>query len=381
MKLLTSLFWILTLFFFSAHKIYAVTNPFEVPNNKIGIHILSSSEIDLAAEMVNGNGGDWGYVVIPIQTNDKNLEKWQKFMDDAKRLHIIPIIRISTMSDYFNRILWSKPSFYEIMDFANFLNSLNWPTKNRYVIIFNEPNRADEWGGMPNADEYARILNYAVDVFKSKSEDFFIISAGLDNASIDAEGKSIDQYNFLKLMNKSVPGIFNKIDGFASHSYPNPGFKQSPFFSTSRNIYSFSYERDLIYFFSGKKLPIFITETGWSSNKLDKKTIIKYFKYALENVWIDNYIVTVSPFLLQATETYSEFSFINSNDKELFDFFQGIQKIKGQPILSVKFNDTKILSTTSPLSTDNIILNQESFRKLKLDLNSLGKITKWLLKI
>ncbi|MBI2031096.1 MAG: hypothetical protein HYT08_00620 [Candidatus Levybacteria bacterium] len=381
MKILALTLWIFTLLTFSTSRAYSASSPFDTPNNKIGIHILSPLEINLASEMVNGNGGDWGYVVIPIQVRDKDLKKWQQFMDDARRLHVTPIIRIGTTSDYFNTVSWSKPSFYEIVDFANFLSSLDWPTKNRYIIVFNEPNRADEWGGNPSAQEYAEILDFTVDVFKSKSEDFFIISAGLDNASIDIEGKSINQYNFLRLMEQSIPGIFNKIDGMASHSYPNPGFKQSPFISTSRNIYSFSYEQDLIYSLSGRKLPIFITETGWSAKELDKNAIKKYFEYALNNVWIDNYIVTISPFLLQASETYAEFSFVNSNERELFNLFQNMQKVKGEPFLSSLVDNVNILNSESPLQDNNSIVPEPLKEESRIDLRPLGKITKWLLRI
>jgi len=369
----------ITFSFFLVPEAYSL-DPFERPNNRIGIHILSPSEISLAASMVNGGGGDWGYVVIPIQANDKDIKKWQQFMNEAKKLHIIPIIRIATTSDYFDTASWYQPSFYDIVDFSNFLNSLVWPTKNRYVIIFNEPNRADEWGGNPNAEEYAKILSYAVDVFKAKSEDFFIISAGLDNAA-NEDGKSISSYNFLKLMNKAVPGIFNKIDGFASHSYPNPGFKQSPFISTPHNIYSFSYEQDLIYSLSGRKLPIFITETGWSSKEVSRKIIKSYFEYALNNVWIDNYIVVISPFLLQASGPYSDFSFINDDERELYDFFQNLEKVKGRPLLSYSSTNIEVSNSVSPFGDESGKISKASIDAPKINLKILKEITKWLLKI
>ena len=109
---------------------FAIENPLSSPNNKIGVHILFASEINKAAELVNSNGGDWGYVVIPIQSGDRDLEKWQKFMNDARKLHVIPIIRLATEGDYFNTSVWRKPSEEDVLDFANFLNSLEWPVKN-----------------------------------------------------------------------------------------------------------------------------------------------------------------------------------------------------------------------------------------------------------
>src|SRR3990167_5699753 len=194
-------------------SLLAIYDPQSVPNNKFGIHILFPEEIGEAAALVNSSGGDWGYVTIPIRASDKNLKKWQTFMDECKKHHLIPLIRIATEGDYFINGSWEIPSKYYVIDFANFLNSLNWPTKNRYVIIFNETNRGDEWGGIPDAAEYAQILDYAVGIFKQRSDKFFIIMGGLDNASVDIYQKSVNQFNYMRQMNDEVPGIFGKIDG------------------------------------------------------------------------------------------------------------------------------------------------------------------------
>src|SRR4030067_1844688 len=263
-----SLVFLFLIFFLSfPEKIFAV-DPLSVQNNKFGVHILFPSELKDAAKLVNSNGGDWGYVTIPIQANDKDLNKWQVFMDDAKMLHLIPIIRLATNGDYFNTKVWEKPEDENILDFANFLNSLDWPTKNRYVVIFNEVNRANEWGGSANPKEYAKILQYAVTTFKSKSDEFFILSAGLDNAAGTTKD-SINEYDFMHQMNESVPGIFDQIDGIASHSYPNPGFSQPPTQISSNSIHSFKSEKQLADSLSNNKsLPVFITETGWSSSVL-----------------------------------------------------------------------------------------------------------------
>src|ERR1035437_1768497 len=141
---------LLMLTFSNLNTAHAIYDPTSTLNNKFGIHILFPAELSDAAPLVNSNGGDWGYVAIPMQASDRDLDKWQSFMDDCARRHLIPIIRLATTGDYFNKSSWSQPSNYDVLDFANFLNSLNWPTKNRYVIIFNEPNRGDEWDGTPN---------------------------------------------------------------------------------------------------------------------------------------------------------------------------------------------------------------------------------------
>src|ERR1035437_9417263 len=88
-------------------KTYATYDPHSVANNIFGIHILFPEELNEAAKLVNSNNGDWGYVTIPIQASDKNIDKWQKFMDDCKRYHLIPILRLATSGDYFKQSSWS----------------------------------------------------------------------------------------------------------------------------------------------------------------------------------------------------------------------------------------------------------------------------------
>lgn len=313
---------------------FAIEDPLSLQNNKIGVHILFPQEIDMAADLVNASGGDWGYVVIPVQAGDRDLNKWQKFMDDARKLHVIPIVRLATEGDYFNTTVWRKPSGNDVLDFANFLNSLDWPVKNRYVVVFNEVNRSDEWEGNLDPEEYAKILNLAVLTFKSLNKDFFIISGGLDNAAPNIAGKYMNEYDYMVAMDNAVPGIFGLIDGLGSHSYPNPGFKQPPYLLTKQSICSFSFEKELADRLGNKNLPVFITETGWSKEVLSENQIAQYFKYALEHVWSDKSIVTVSSFLLKAgTKPFSWFSLEDESGKinEIYLSIAKLPKTKGNP--------------------------------------------------
>jgi len=337
MKKFLLIFATITLFFqASISSAYAIENPFSYFNNKTGIHILFPEEISNAADLVNSSGGDWGYVTIPIQSGDKDVEKWQGFMDRAKELHIIPIIRLATEGDYFNTKVWRKPNENDIIDFANFLDSLEWPTKNRYIIVFNEVNRGDEWGGAVNAEEYTRLLAYAINVFKSKNQDFFMINAGLDNAAPSQLPEYQNEYIYLTEMNEAVPGIFNQLDGFSSHSYPNPGFSQPPGLISKMSISSFDFERNLLKTMSTKNLPIFITETGWSGEKISDLVRADYFQSAFKGAWSDRQIVAVTPFLLKANGAFQEFSFLNEDGSPTlqYEMLKSLSKVRGMPALS-----------------------------------------------
>ncbi|MBU4017201.1 hypothetical protein KJ980_00525 [Patescibacteria group bacterium] len=317
---------------------FAIQNPFASFNNKFGIHILFPEELSKAAELINSSGGDWGYVIIPIQAGDKDIVKWQQFMDSAKQNHIIPILRLATEGDYFNTKVWRKPKETDIVDFANFLNSLDWPVKNKYIVVFNEVNRGDEWGGSVNSVEYANLLAYAINVFKSKNQDFFMISSGLDNAAPQAPPQFKNEYIYLKEMNDAVPGIFNQIDGLSSHSYPNPAFSAPPSLSGKMGIDSFTYERALIRTMSAKNLPVFITETGWSTDAISPDTQAIYYQEAFRDAWSDTGIVAITPFLLKANGSFSEFSFLDEDGKPTaqYQMIKSLPKIHGLPVLNQK---------------------------------------------
>lgn len=362
---------------------YALEDPRSTINNIYGVHILFPEEIQEAARLVNSNGGDWGYVTIPIQSGDRNLLKWQKFMDDARSLHVIPIIRVATEGDYFNTKNWRKPTEEDVVDFANFLNSLDWPVKNLYIIVFNEVNRGDEWGGSPNPDEYAQILSFAVSAFKTLNQDFFIISAGMDNASVNIDQISINQFDFLKQMNSSVPGIFDRIDGIASHSYPNPAFSQPPSNQSSKSVASFRYEKNLIQQFSSKNLPVFITETGWSNSLISGEKIASYLKDSFNFVWNDQDIIAVTPFLLRANlGPFTVFSLLNIDGSESLPYkaILELPKKKGAPVLAQKVLGQQNLK-------DDFLPVKNFSKKKQLPLNqvfvpvSVKTLLRWLMKI
>lgn len=385
MKITLSFLVAFFVFLSGGNAIDAIEDPLAIPNNRFGVHILFREELDQAADLVNSNGGDWGYITIPIQAGDKDLVKWQKFMDNAKKLHVIPIIRLATENYYFDTKVWRKPIDADVLDFANFLNALDWPTLNRYIVVFNEPNRADEWGGEVNANEYAHILNYAVEIFKSKYSDFFIISAGLDNAAENIEGESQNQYSFMQEMESGVPKVFNQVDAIASHSYPNPGFKQPPWVLTRRSIASFIYEKRLADLLGNKDLPVFITETGWSKDEVAQAQIASYYQEAFKSVWSDNNIVAVTPFILSAGNgAFAQFSLTTENGDRSEDYkaLRAILKIKGNPKLKEDvtkdfssknlFLPTRDFSNYKEPDNDSLVRNKEA---------SATKLVKWILKI
>jgi len=316
---------------------FALYDPLSRPNNMMGIHILFNSELGESAEFVNSKGGEWGYVTIPIQMGDYDLIKWQSFMDEARSKKVIPIIRLVTDPYWANTHVWRKPQTDDIIDMANFLNSLVWPTENRYVIVFNEMNRYDEWGGQaPNPQEYADILDTTINIFKERSQDFYMIMGGLDNAAPNEIGKYMDSYVYLQKMAEYKPEVFKKMDAFSSHSYPNPGFSMPPSDNLPEGTSTYKFEYDFIANIAGQKKPVFITETGWDNTKVSDETIAQYYKETFENIWgkDKDKIVAVTPFLLRSHGGFDQFSFIKNEQKTpYYTVLYNLPKIAGNPVL------------------------------------------------
>ncbi len=356
----------------------AIYDPSSLPNNKFGIHILYPAELNDAAKLVNSSGGDWGYLTVPIQAGDKDLVKWQNFMDEARNHHIIPIIRLATEGDYFNTKVWRKPTPSDVLDFSNFLTSLSWPIKNKYIVVFNEVNRADEWGGKVDPADYAQVLSYAVTSFKSKSSDFFILPSGMDNASVNSSD-AMNEYSFFSSMNQSVPGIFNQVDGISSHSYPNPGFSMPSSFLSAKSIDTFYFEKKYLEGLSSKSLPVFITETGWDQEKNSRQNISLFYKEAFEAVWNDQSVIAVTPFIFSAgTPPFSKFSFIDKEGapNEIYLAYSSLGKKRGTPLIA---SEHKVLSASLPRNLPTKNFSQTSTADTKA-LEKLRKILKTIFK-
>lgn len=377
MRKILSLIFTLSFFLFTlSFDAYAIYDPLSVSNNRVGVHVLSPDELESATKLVNNDGeGEWGYITVPIQAGDRDQTKWTRFMKRAAELKVIPIIRVAT---YANGKSWVKPGSGDLIDFANFLNELPWPTQNRYVIIFNEVNRPDEYGGVVSPEEYADILNNAIDIFKSRSDKFFILPAGLDNAAPNTKGY-IRHDVYLQRMYNQQKEIFNRIDGWTSHAYGNPGFTTSPALSGSNKADSFLYDLNLLKKYTKKKLPVFITETGWS-NSLPKSTVASFYQYAFTHLWSNEQVVAITPFLLMAgTPPFDKFSLLSKGGQQTpaYDAIASFAT-KGQPKLEPLSTPTPTpsLVITSPPSEGG---DQEGVLSASINNQSvLEKLFAWL---
>lgn len=329
-------FLLLLLIFIFPPQVHAIYDPLSVPNNRYGIHIVDTNDLPDLSALVNTTGGDWGYVTMVLSDSERDHDRWQNIFNEMRRLHMIPIVRLATHIENGN---WAKPQkdrFYEVV---KLLNSLNWPTENRYVILYNEPNHANEWGGTIDPSDYAATFVQFAKELKAASSDFFILPAGLDASSAD------DEASFITQMIASKPEMLTLMDGWTSHSYPNPGFSGSPYARGRGTLSTFDWELSFLSSLGlTKTLPVFITETGWEHEEgkvtvpglLSSDQVAANMLVAASSVWQDPRIVAITPFIYN----YQDVPFDHFSWKQLggggfyseYPAYQSIRKIKGTPI-------------------------------------------------
>ena len=332
MKKILTILISFVLFFSMDFCVFAENSPQAVPNNEFGIHITDEKNLTDAAALVNSSGGDWGYVTFVITEAERDHDRWQQIFDQMRRLHLIPIVRIATKAD---GDTWKAPTDAEINNWIAFLNSLNWVIQNRYVTIANEPNHSSEWGGTVDPAAYGTYLNNFALKLHAASPDFFVLPAGLD-ASAKNTVSTMDEATFLKKMLAAEPSLFDNLDGWVSHSYPNPGFSGKETDTGRGTVGTFDWELNFLKSLGvSKNLPVFITETGWSNQIIDPSKITAMYDFAFKNVWNDPRVVAVTPFILNYPQApFSEFSWKKS-DGTFYPYYSGVQqisKIAGVPV-------------------------------------------------
>lgn len=285
------------------------------PNNKIGMYVSNSADdIKAAAKLINSNGGKWGYVLLTMDISDRNKSNWQSLFDAAAKSSLIPIVQVFNNNN-------CNPDKMDFKGLAATLNSVKWPSSHRYISIFNEMNAKDYWCQRIAPEEYAKALNNAIKAFKDKSGNFFIMP-GAFNSSARTQDRYLDESSYLLRMNKAVPGIFKKIDGWATHSYPQPNFSGNVYnlpagYGARDTINNYTWEMQVLKNnFGLNALPIFITETGWlhkegqnscvqysQNNLLSAETVSSRFKDAYLNFWLaDPRVVAITPFIFRSKD-------------------------------------------------------------------------------
>jgi len=328
--------------------VVAPANRINFPVNKFGIHAFAGADqVDLAAQLVNTNGGDWGWVTFTMNINHQDTGMWNSVFSACREKHIIPIIQLTNDG--------AIPSDEQLQGLADFLHSLQWPTRLRFVSAFNEVNAGEYWGGEINPESYAQKLSKIIELLRGANPDYFIMN-GAFNASartghvvtdLGVETSYLSEDAFLQRMNAAVPGILAKLDGWASHCYPHPAYTSPPLATATPTLRdgmsSYKWELSLLGGYGASNLPVFITETGWPHEEgttfhpewHDENTVAEYYKIAMRDLYgPDGRVVAVAPFILKY-DGYDNFAFIKPDGSRYpqWDAIVSLPKTAGNPPL------------------------------------------------
>lgn len=276
-------------------------------SNKLGVHLLLDdgrfqwpvsewqTHLDYARQAV----GAGGTVTELVRLDDLDVAKWQQFMDLCATQELTPILRLATTFDR-EAGWWNAPPLdadgrsYQTVaqEYASFVAALAWPSEPHFVIVGNEPNHGDEWGGRPDPAAYARFLLDTAVALKAADPQAFVLNAGLDPYTPHTGSQPfanglwyMDSGTFLVEMVAAQPDVLDVLDGWASHPYPlgpfaappweqifqidiindapAPDFPAPPDGIFNRGVNGYEWELWLLDWLGAPELPLFITETGW----------------------------------------------------------------------------------------------------------------------
>ncbi|MCC7371288.1 MAG: SH3 domain-containing protein [Chloroflexi bacterium] len=301
-------------------------------NNIIGLNVARLRRpryVEAAAELVNANGGDWGYLTVVFTADERDSatgdQLLQELLDRCYENHLQPIIRVATRFDV-EAETWSRPDPDDAERWRAFLERGKWPVAKVWVIAGNEANLGREWGGEVDAAGYARYLENFLDVF-ADSERFMVANGPLDASNTTEMPKMQDAYEFLGEMDAAVPGIFARLNGWASNPYMVP--HQGPELRYTHR----AYESELA--FIGRDMPVLITEAG-HLNTGDEKEIAAFYEEAFRDWMADSRVVAVTPLFWHPDRgVYWMFDFDKDNQviekSATYDLIMRLPRGRGSP--------------------------------------------------
>lgn len=277
-----------------------------LPPNKLGVHLLLDDGRNVWPQTLwpehlryaRRAVGAGGYVVQLVRLDDLGPARWQLFFDLCAELELRPLLRLATTFDrragYWNAPPTDANGGYATVAqrYAAFVADLRWPDGPRYVIVGNEPNHGDEWGGRADPAAYARFLLDVSAALKQADPQVKVLNAPLDHFSPNTNGLPfingftyLDAETFMDQMRAAQPGVFDVIDVWGSHPYPLGPFSEGPWAQTfqidllngasnparleppaglfNRGINAYEWELYKLESYGVRGLDVMITETGW----------------------------------------------------------------------------------------------------------------------
>lgn len=196
-----------------------------------------------------------------------------------------------------------------------------------YVEVHNEPNLCYEWAcdrgrfdadHIPSeriAEEYASLLRDVGDALHALGDPRIqVVNGGLAPGGVrwcECAGTGTGAFEggntsatFLAQMAAAVPGVFDRLDAFASHSYPAEGEGWGFFVPYDRAGAGLRWFETELRTIGREELPVLMTETGWPATHDgttygSRDDVAAWTRQAYEGVWLTHPSVrAIMPFIL-----------------------------------------------------------------------------------
>jgi hypothetical protein len=250
-------------------------------NPKMGVHTRLTDEVEewkikRTLEMVREMGASWIVEYFPwgYYEPEKGRFDWSHpdlVVDHALAQGLQVVARIDFVPD------WARPpdTTYRYLpeesydDYADFVYTFveHFRERVHYVVIWNEPNLAFEWGyRLPDPAAYTRLLQAAYRRAKDADPNVTVLAAGLA-PTLAPPGSEWGMDDLLFLQQMYDAGARGFFDGLAIHAY---GWTLSPDAEASETTLGFSRAsllHEVLVRNGDGDLPCYITEAGWNDNR------------------------------------------------------------------------------------------------------------------
>jgi hypothetical protein len=318
------------------------------PNNIVGLNLARLHQpkyIWAAADIINANGGAWGYVTILLTNADRDGEipdfQLQQLLDRCFESQLQPIVRVATRFDETTG-LWDRPTLDDPSLWRNLFERVKWPNRTVWIVPANEPNLGREWGGRVDVATYARYLEHFLDVF-ADSDRFKVVNGPLNLSNATNLPEMEDAFEFLSDLEEASPGLMARLPAWASNSYQVDGF------GTGLRYTHRGYQAELDAI--GRDMPVLITETGVQHNR-NQDEEARFFADAYRDWRADPRVIAVTPLLWDPDiDDHWLFSFGSDGtvvgDSATYARLRTLPRVAGSPNLPPPFPNTVRGTTAS----------------------------------
>lgn len=308
------------------------------PNNIMGLNLARLHQpkyVWAAADVVNANGGAWGYVTVLLTNADRDNPEadyqLQQLLDRCFESKLQPIVRVGTRFDETTG-LWDRPTLDDPSLWRRLFERVKWPNRTVWIVPANEPNLGREWGGSVDVVSYARYLEHFLDVF-ADSDRFKVVNGPLNLSNATQLPEMEDAFEFLTDLQTTSPELVARLPAWASNSYQVDGLGSGIRY-THRGYQA---ELEAI----GRDMPVIVTETGVLHNRGQDEEA-RFFADAYRDWQADPRVLAATP-LLWDPDADDHWLFSFGNDGTVvgagaaYDRLRALPRVAGSPDLLPPF--------------------------------------------